>query len=294
MPEEFCFNIQQKEAEAFLGAHVQLTTGMTYPLTQLKKLPLSKLARSMGKDFAEAISENGKLNWDKFAEIAPTLPRDDARLLEKLIKAAAESASEEARESIPPEALQQLLNVIVSKGQGINDMDVHATAEQMGLDPHEAEEAIYRTLAGTLGGKNDIIPGGKAKGVPASAFPQDQIQKGVQVEQEHTNNPAIAQEIAKDHLTEAKDYYDPRLDKMEKTMEKDKEQGKTEGVENTEKGEDEDEGEESGEGEEKAARVDPTKFTAKSTERLFQAMGHDVEDGDTTDFKKIIQFKTGR
>jgi hypothetical protein len=84
----------------------------------------------------------------------------------------------------------------------------------------------------------------------------------MKVETEHTESRPVAKEITKDHLEESPKYY-TELSKMEEKLDK-------------------------------AARVDPTKFTAKSTERLFRAMGHDVEDGDTTDFKKIIRFKTGR
>jgi len=200
MPEEFCFNIQEKEAQAFVDAHVQLTTGNTFPLTQLRKLNLEKLSATLGQEFAQAIADDSGLqvDWTKFADVAPTLPRNDAKLLEHIIKAAA------------------------------------------------AEK----------------LKGGEADNKPDTTFPQAQLDKGMKVETEHTENKQVAKEIAKDHLEESPKYY-TELDKMETKLDK-------------------------------AARVDPTKFTAKSTEKLFQSMGHEVEDGDTTDFKKIIRFKTGR
>jgi hypothetical protein len=217
----------------------------------LKKLPLSKIAEVMGKEFANAVSVNGKISWDKFAEIAPTLPRGDAKLLESVIKSAQESPAG-ATETVPAGTIQQLLGVLT------NALD---------------------------GSQNDVIPGGDAAGMPASAFPQDQLQEGTEEEQEHTPNPAIAQEIAKDHLTEAKDYYEPRLENMEEEIEADKAQGKTEGV-GEEKGEED-------EDEKKEARFDPKKCTGRSTEQLFKGLGADVEDADgVTDFKKIIRFKT--
>ncbi len=46
----------------------------------------------------------------------------------------------------------------------------------------------------------------------------DQIEKGIQVEYEHTNNFDIAKEIAMDHLVEYPYYYD-ELEKMEKKFE---------------------------------------------------------------------------
>jgi 8-oxo-dGTP pyrophosphatase MutT (NUDIX family) len=65
---------------------------------------------------------------------------------------------------------------------------------------HKNREEKQKTAA-------ELVVGGKADGKPASIFPKDQIAKGVKVEREHTNNPAMAKEIAKDHLTEDKKYY---------------------------------------------------------------------------------------
>lgn len=53
----------------------------------------------------------------------------------------------------------------------------------------------------------DKIPGGLADGRPDSDFNDKQLQKGLKVEMEHTDDKEIAKEIAKDHLTEDKDYY---------------------------------------------------------------------------------------
>lgn len=44
---------------------------------------------------------------------------------------------------------------------------------------------------------------------------QQQLDKGIQVELEHTSDPVVAHEIALDHLGEYPDYYD-RLDQIEK------------------------------------------------------------------------------
>lgn len=48
---------------------------------------------------------------------------------------------------------------------------------------------------------------------------QSQIQKGIKIEMEHTDDKEKATEIAMDHVTEFPDYYD-RLIKMEKAAEK--------------------------------------------------------------------------
>ena len=42
----------------------------------------------------------------------------------------------------------------------------------------------------------------------------DQLKKGIEIEYEHTNDPEISMEIAKDHIYEIPDYYD-RLIEME-------------------------------------------------------------------------------
>jgi len=75
----------------------------------------------------------------------------------------------------------------------------------------------------------DQIPGGKADKKQPKDFDKDQMEKGVKVEKEHTNDPKKAKEIVIDHLEESGDekgkdggkYYD-KLDKMEKEIEKDK------------------------------------------------------------------------
>ena len=65
----------------------------------------------------------------------------------------------------------------------------------------------------------DLVAGGKADNKPDSSFPKDQIRKGMKVEREHTTNPQLAKEIAKDHLTENRKYYD-HLKTMETNIDK--------------------------------------------------------------------------
>lgn len=65
-------------------------------------------------------------------------------------------------------------------------------------------------------GVKDQIPGGKADNLPDSDFDPDAIKAGIKVEMEHTDDPDLAREIAKDHLSERPDYY-KKLAKMEKS-----------------------------------------------------------------------------
>lgn len=61
----------------------------------------------------------------------------------------------------------------------------------------------------------DKIEGGLADKKHPNDFDPVQLNKGIEVEMEHTKNPKIAQEIAMDHLTEDPDYY-KKLETIEK------------------------------------------------------------------------------
>ena len=62
--------------------------------------------------------------------------------------------------------------------------------------------------------QDDQLPGGLADDMPDSDFDPEQLKMGVEVEMEHTDDPKLAEEIARDHLAEIPDYY-TRLKKME-------------------------------------------------------------------------------
>jgi len=60
------------------------------------------------------------------------------------------------------------------------------------------------------------IPGGRASGKSPSSFNQRQLRRGTRVEMEHTNDRAVAREIAMDHLDEDPQYYE-KLEIMERS-----------------------------------------------------------------------------
>lgn len=60
----------------------------------------------------------------------------------------------------------------------------------------------------------DRLPGGKADKKKPEDFDKAQLEIGIEIEMEHTDDPAVAQEIAMDHLTEDPEYY-THLRKME-------------------------------------------------------------------------------
>ena len=74
-------------------------------------------------------------------------------------------------------------------------------------------------LDGYLRILNESTDLGKHNDVPDSKFNSKELKMGVDIEKEHTDDPAIAKRIAKDHLSEFPDYY-TRLEKMEKEAKK--------------------------------------------------------------------------
>ncbi len=133
MPEQFCFDILEKEAAAAVEGHISLTTGNAYPVEVFQKLPLAKIAEVMGKEFADAVADASGLSLDlsKLAEIAPTLPRPDAALLEKAIDAAGQE--KQARAS-------RMSNVDFSK-EGLTDF-----FKKQGRNVEEADFTLKATL----------------------------------------------------------------------------------------------------------------------------------------------------
>jgi hypothetical protein len=63
----------------------------------------------------------------------------------------------------------------------------------------------------------DTLPGGKADNLPNSDFDKKKLEHAQKHEMEHTNNPSIAKEVAKDHMVEDQDYY-PKVEAMEKNQ----------------------------------------------------------------------------
>lgn len=65
----------------------------------------------------------------------------------------------------------------------------------------------------------ETLRGGKGDGKPDAAFPAAALRAGMKVEREHVADPRMRKEIAKDHLTEDRQYYQ-KLRRMEKTATK--------------------------------------------------------------------------
>ncbi len=83
-------------------------------------------------------------------------------------------------------------------------------------------EEISRQIraAGMAAEQKEALPGGLADGMPADAFDLAELETGIGVEMEHTNDRAVAEEIAKDHLAEDPDYYKKLLEMEKKGVDK--------------------------------------------------------------------------
>lgn len=86
--------------------------------------------------------------------------------------------------------------------------------------------SISATLFKPLISVNKInqAPVGKHNHIPDDEFDPKQLEMGIQIEFEHTDDFSIAKAITKDHLSECNEYY-TRLLKMEKECEQ-QEKGK--------------------------------------------------------------------
>lgn len=83
----------------------------------------------------------------------------------------------------------------------------------------QAHAGPRKAQLGYEGRHKDLLPGGLADKIPPSRFDPLQVARGRQVEMEHTSDPELAAEIARDHLSEDPDYY-RKLAKIEKSNDK--------------------------------------------------------------------------
>jgi hypothetical protein len=70
------------------------------------------------------------------------------------------------------------------------------------------------TYLNILNEQQEEVEVGKHRFMTDDQFDPKELTMGIEVEYEHTDNPLIAKEIAKDHLAECSTYY-TRLKKME-------------------------------------------------------------------------------
>lgn len=167
---------------------------------------------------------------------------------EKVVKISPDKSNEDEKtenEKATPEQIEKLKKFI-KQNNYLDDDAFHLYATEIGLNPHEAEEAVYQILHDLFSEENlDKILDGKSKNYTPEEIAekhglslkqlQKQINIGVQVEKEHTKDEATALTITLDHLVEEGDYYTNKKPKNwgEKEIKKEK-KSKTEDEESKE------------------------------------------------------------
>lgn len=107
-------------------------------------------------------------------------------------------------------------------------MTLPKIAQLLAIGPVDSGNAmkIYEVTAAQLD-KPTSTPAQLAKKYKVSIDEvMRQLKKGMKVEREHTSDPAVAKEIALDHLGEKLDYYETLVDEADEFVELDLEQFK--------------------------------------------------------------------
>lgn len=128
MPEEICFDVLAKDAEAILDDHIRLVTGNAYPIGLLATLPLEKISQVLGQEISDSVmATDGSVDLEKFAELCPTLPRPDALLLERMIDDVVKTGSvKEARAPLMAGAKftkEELTDKLTKQGKKVETRD---------------------------------------------------------------------------------------------------------------------------------------------------------------------------
>jgi hypothetical protein len=94
-----------------------------------------------------------------------------------------------------------------------NEFSEEEISKELGKIEIETKEVSEENFEGGVADFKSVDDIAEKHGVEVDQI-MDQLQKGIEIELEHTDNRKEASEIAKDHLIEYPDYYD-RLEKME-------------------------------------------------------------------------------
>lgn len=108
-------------------------------------------------------------------------------------------AVKDLHESLGPQTMGNFGRLGYASKQEANDAMQALVRNFHRNSPSEADGNAKTSAERVIGGKGD--------NKTDKEFKQDELKKGIVHEKEHTNNPAIAKEIAKDHLSERSDYY---------------------------------------------------------------------------------------
>lgn len=82
-------------------------------------------------------------------------------------------------------------------------------------DKYNQYSGYVQQLYSTPKKRADLLPGGRADGLPETDFDSQELELGIEDEQEHTDDPEIAKEIAEDHLVKEPHYYSKHKGQLE-------------------------------------------------------------------------------
>lgn len=114
----------------------------------------------------------------------------------------------EAEEKVD-NTIQKIIDLL-KKNPSPEDSTVHKLSDDLGIDTHKFEAMIYK-MCGSFWGNGRALD----KGITEKDVDKKELEMGIKVEMEHTDDPEMAKRIALDHLAELKNYYSLLL-KMEK------------------------------------------------------------------------------
>lgn len=159
--------------------------------------------------------------WQGLTGLSDDVLMAGMRLKEKSDKARQKHAAQQVASSLSmllkmSDVSKKEVEHFFQENPNPEDEQVHAWADKKKENKHEVEDKAYELATETAkkDSKGDKLEGGKADGKSPGDFDATQMAMGKKVEREHTNDPALAEEISSDHLSELPDYYS-RLKKME-------------------------------------------------------------------------------
>lgn len=124
---------------------------------------------------------------------------EKTELKNKLLQVRKELEVKIEKEILNDKALRSEIVRFFIKNPQPTDDQMHALAEQLKIEPPELETLVYGILS-------DIISRGYPNG-QAQEVDLKELAKGIKVEMEHTDDPAVAEAIARTHLQEDPEYY---------------------------------------------------------------------------------------
>ena len=157
-----------------------------------------------------ATDQKFRPKWD----VEFNLEEDNVDTVLKSFMFLSEVACNLVQKEITPEEVSQFF----ANNPNPDDSKFHSWAEGRGYSPHEAETVAY-TLATKF---SQFLSAGMAhkKKISKKDVDPSELAMGVKVEREHTNDPAVAERIALDHLAEFRNYYTALADMEDKLRSK--------------------------------------------------------------------------